>query len=158
MTKIRITLLIIIVAIISLSFGFSAQTASESLTISDQVLIVLRIVTEEEALSHAPAYNQYSEVFREVAHAVLYSLITLPIFLFLYTWIKKLRVVIPLTFLLVMGYAILDEVHQLSVLGRDFEYFDLVMDAIGSLIVIGTASVVILMTNLMDSAKTRSQD
>lgn len=141
MKLIRIILTVITLIVILTSVGLSGQTASESVSVSDKVLIILKIVPENEVIHKSMAYRTYSVIFREVAHLVLYSIITLPTLLLLYSWLKRLKFAVLLTIVVVMIYAFFDEVHQTYVLGRTFEYFDLLMDFIGCLLTVSIATV-----------------
>lgn len=141
MKKIHLVLLLITISTIVISFLLSEQTAEESLKLSDHLLVRLNIVSVKEVILETVKYRGYSTIFREVAHVALYSIIALPLFLLIYSWIRKLYYTLPLTFVILMMYAVLDEYHQIRVVGRAFEKFDLLMDLIGCGITIIVATV-----------------
>ena len=138
---IEILLLIFAVTIIITSYGFSDQTAQQSISISDQVLEALKLVTHDEVVNETGKYPLYSRIIREVAHLVLYAFIALPIFLLTFMRTKRIWASIIITYLLLICYAYFDEFHQEGVDGRGYEWLDLVLDFIGGSLVILVGSI-----------------
>ena len=70
---------------------------------------------------------------RECMHSLEYLILgVLTINLLIQTQVKENKMIITILFCFI--YAATDEIHQLFILGRTFEYFDILMDMVGTLI------------------------
>lgn len=70
---------------------------------------------------------------RECMHSLEYLILgVLTINLLIQTQVKENKMVITILFCFI--YAATDEIHQLFIPGRTFEYFDILMDMVGTLI------------------------
>ena len=76
--------------------------------------------------------NILDEPLRELMHSFEYLILGLLITNLLKQYKIKTNILIPI--LLCFIYASTDEIHQLFVPGRSFQYFDILMDMIGSII------------------------
>lgn len=139
-----INMILVMIAILTLamSYNFSDQTDYESLKRSDWVLEKFQLVTNQEIADESGNYPYYSRLMREVAHVVLYIFITLSIYLAFYAATKRNFLSILFAFLVVMGYAWFDEIHQEQIDGRGYEWLDIVLDFIGCSICLFVAGIV----------------
>lgn len=141
-TKIlKFSLLVITLLVVWTSFNLSGQSDVESLKRSDWVLETLKISTHQEIIDHSGSYSFDSSLIRETAHVILYVAIALPLFLLSYASTKRIWVSAVITYLLVMGYALFDEMHQETIHGRGYEWLDLVLDFVGCTITVTISSV-----------------
>ena len=70
---------------------------------------------------------------RECMHSLEYLILgVLTINLLIQTQVKENKMIITILFCFI--YAATDEIHQLFIPGRTFEYFDILMDMVGTLI------------------------
>ena len=70
---------------------------------------------------------------RECMHSLEYLILgVLTINLLIQTQVKENKMIITILFCFI--YAATDEIHQLFISGRTFEYFDIFMDMVGTLI------------------------
>lgn len=70
---------------------------------------------------------------RECMHSLEYLILgVLTINLLIQTQVKENKMIITILFCFI--YATTDEIHQLFIPGRTFEYFDILMDMVGTLI------------------------
>lgn len=70
---------------------------------------------------------------RECMHSLEYLILgVLTINLLIQTQVKENKIIITILFCFI--YATTDEIHQLFIPGRTFEYFDILMDMVGTLI------------------------
>lgn len=145
----RIGLILLTLVILVTSYAFSSQTAVESLTVSDRVLVQLRLVSQEEVVNKIGNYNDYSKLMREVAHVVIFILITLCLYLMFFVWTKRNWLSVLLTLALVISYAYFDECHQRSIDGRSYQWLDLVLDFIGCTLSLLVASMVTILNRVM---------
>ncbi len=74
-----------------------------------------------------------SLIVRKTAHFVTYSILGLLVFRATDTYDIELSQKIYFSFLLCLGYAISDEIHQLFVPGRSGNLTDIAVDALGSI-------------------------
>ena len=135
----RILLLLLLIADMVFIFHNSAQVAAVSSSASQNV-------TQMVAPVIVPNYNKLNEteklqtvasleaVLREAAHLLQFVPIGFALYLLLCTLelpnkLRKLR--IPITLCFGFLYALSDEVHQLFVPGRSFQFFDIFMDVCG---------------------------
>lgn len=124
--KITITISWVLVGIcMAIIFSLSNQVADESAELSTDVMnFVGRIFAKfMDAIGH--------ESFRSLAHALEYFGLTLLLFNAFYHTFQKPRAL--LSFAFSVFYSFTDEVHQIFIEGRAFQFSDLAVDAAGSL-------------------------
>ncbi len=111
-------------------FALSHQSSDESSELSRDVMgLFARIFTAfVEFIGH--------ETFRSIAHGLEYCGLSLLLFNALYQTTLKPRIILP--FAVSVLYSLTDEIHQLFIDGRAFQFTDLAVDAIGS--VVGVAA------------------
>lgn len=122
---------VIIVLLGIAGFSLSGQTADDSLSMSDHILVKLNLVTLDEVEAYTVHYRIYSNTLREVFHFIMYGVASFCIFGYIYLRIGKLRYTWILTLVICIAYAFFDEFHQELVDGRGYELFDLYMDSFG---------------------------
>ncbi len=77
--------------------------------------------------------NVIHNPLRECMHSLEYLILgVLTINLLIQTQVKENKMIITILFCFI--YAATDEIHQLFIPGRTFEYFDILMDMVGTLI------------------------
>lgn len=123
--KVIISVSWLLVAVcMAIIFSLSHQPASESSELSMNVMgFFARIFTQfVEAIGH--------DNFRSIAHALEYCGLALLLFNALYQTSGKPRII--LSFVSGVFYAVTDEVHQIFIEGRAFQFTDILIDAIGT--------------------------
>lgn len=105
-------------------FALSHQPAEESGELSQNVMgFFAKIFTAFVGLiGH--------ETFRSIAHGLEYCGLSLLLFNALYQTTRKPGVILP--FAVSVFYSITDEIHQILIDGRAFQFTDLAVDALGS--------------------------
>lgn len=105
-------------------FALSHQPAKESSELSRNVMsLFARIFTAfVEFIGH--------ETFRSMAHGLEYCGLSVLLFNALYQTIRKPQVILP--FVISVFYSLTDEIHQIFIDGRAFQFTDLAVDALGS--------------------------
>ena len=159
----RILLLILLIADMVFIFHNSAQVAAISSSASQSV-------TQMVAPVIVPNYNNLNEteklqtvasleaVLREAAHLLQFVPMGFALYLLLLSVespynLRKLR--IPVTLCFGFLYAVSDEVHQLFVPGRSFQFFDIFMDTCG--VALGCLSGIILIWIVKSVKKKKTQ-
>ncbi len=150
MKSLRIILVVLTLSVLAISYILSGQTDVESLTLSDRVLVQLRLVSQENVEAKAWDYHYYSELIRQVAHIVIYSLITGCIYLACLGFTGRNWLSVLVAAILVVSYAYYDEIyHQEAVNGRGYQWLDLVLNFIGCALALSVASMVTLVNRFM---------
>jgi VanZ family protein len=131
-----------------LIFGFSAQNAAESSSLSERVSYAIadeltqfrqEKLTETERQSLA---EKIEHPVRKGAHMAEYAVFALLLFNLLCALGLKGKKRFPVTLLLVFLYACTDEWHQLYVPGRSGRFTDVLIDTLGGfLMLLGVAAV-----------------
>ena len=105
-------------------FALSHQPAEESGELSQNVMgFFAKIFTAFVGLiGH--------ETFRSIAHGLEYCGLSLLLFNALYQTTRKPGVILP--FAISVFYSLTDEIHQILIDGRAFQFTDLAVDALGS--------------------------
>jgi VanZ family protein len=111
-------------------FALSHQPAEESGELSQNVMgFFAKIFTAFVSfIGH--------ETFRSIAHGLEYCGLSLLLFNALYQTTHKPRTILP--FAISVFYSLTDEIHQIFIDGRAFQFTDLAVDALGS--VVGVAA------------------
>ena len=135
--KITITISWVLVGIcMAIIFSLSNQVADESAELSTDVMnFVGRIFAKFiDAIGH--------ENFRSLAHALEYCGLALLLFNAFYHTFQKPRAM--LSFAVSVLYSLTDEIHQIFIEGRAFQFIDLAVDAAGSLTGIAAGYIIYL--------------
>ena len=128
----------LVVIILGFIFSLSAQDAEESKELSDS--LVSRIIEW---------INLYidGETMRKIAHMLEFTALAFSLENAIFaTWEKKNSSII--SFVLTVAVMISDEIHQIFVPGRAFQFSDLLIDGIGAIIGV-TAYIIICKMFLM---------
>ncbi len=100
-------LLIIMIAILFITgFWLSGQDAVSSRNMTDGVLEMLGVITQEDKMNNSWVYKYHSDLFREIMHFVSYQFATMPILLLMYSLTGKLRIALPIAFCIVLPYSV----------------------------------------------------
>lgn len=134
--KKKLSLILVIIWMIII-FLFSNQNANESSKMSSG-LIEKTIITLYEKSDN---YNEemktqivedYSFYVRKAAHFTEYLILGLLILNYLSYFNYQKKKTILLSLIICIIYAISDEVHQLFIDGRSAQFFDVLVDSVGS--------------------------
>lgn len=117
------TIRLLLILFIILIFIFSSQSKEESSTISENLLLWLGIVEENDILFHSSKYYLFHNLIRKIAHFLLYLCLGM-----IGTKIHKKT----LFFLIFIPF--LDEYLQSFNKGRGSSFFDIFIDLFGLLI------------------------
>lgn len=119
-------------------FSLSAQTASESDSLSGQTIRTVAevLVPGFDGLSHAEqahVVSAWQHTARKTAHVTLYFMLGLLCMTVLLQYALKMKMRFVTALGIAVGYAITDEIHQLFVPGRGALVSDVFIDAFGAL-------------------------
>lgn len=120
-----------------LIFGFSAQSSYKSGKTSHKVTNAVKAVVTVVAPKAAKKidFDSFDEITRSCAHFSIYLVLG-----FLTSWALKLNFtgyrLIFASLIICILYSISDEIHQIFVPGRAFQFFDLALDTAGSFIAV----------------------
>lgn len=153
MNKKRKILLILIISVCILIFGFSNQEADESSNTSGGIInIILNINPltknlDEYRKNDLAESMQY--IVRKGAHFTIYTVLGILLMLYLNTYELELEFENKtlISFALGVTYSITDEVHQHFVPGRSCEFKDVCIDGSGVLFGILLVSIILLIYN-----------
>ena len=120
-------------------FSFSNQNGTISGTNSGGLIYTtLNIIYNVFNISKENIYEVLSIIhnpIRECAHVFEYFVLAFLTFKTLESFnIKENKYIVTILFCLVS--ASLDEIHQLFIVGRSFEYYDILMDTLGSILML----------------------
>ena len=156
----RILLLLILIADMVFIFYNSAQVAAVSSNASQSVtqMVAHVIVPNYDKLDETEKLNTVASleaIVREAAHLLQFVPMGFALYLLLCSTelpdkLRKVRIPLPLCFGFL--YALSDEIHQLFVPGRSFQFFDIFMDICG--VTVGIIGGIILLL-IIDSIKKR---
>ncbi len=115
---------LLVAVCMAIIFSLSHQPSTESAELSMAVMgFVGKIFTEfVEFIGH--------DAFRSIAHALEYCGLGLLLFNAIYQTTRKPKAILP--FLISVFYSVTDEVHQIFIEGRAFQFIDITVDALGS--------------------------
>lgn len=162
----RILPVLILIADMAFIFYNSAQEAQASSAASGAV-------TERIAALFVPHYrdldeaeqlritSQLNSVVREAAHMLQFVPLGASLYWLLYTFeLKKTtkRFLLPITVGCGFIYAISDEIHQIFVPGRAFQWLDIGMDTCGALLGAVASAVLIVLIKLCIARRERGRD
>lgn len=124
-------------------FALSHQPAEESGELSQNVMgFFAKIFTAFVSfIGH--------ETFRSIAHGLEYCGLSLLLFNALYQTTRKPGVILP--FAISVFYSITDEIHQILIDGRAFQFTDLAVDALGSVAGVAAGYVIYKIINYIIS-------
>lgn len=126
--------LLVTVALFSGIFWFSSKDAKTSTAQSDEVIVQLRLMTEEEMVAQPEKASDYRYIIRKGAHFTLYLILGIFVFLTLYEFTHALGFSVLLGQIMTMILAGVDEYHQSYVPGRSMEFTDVLIDGCGALL------------------------
>lgn len=121
----------------ALIFFFSSQTREESATVSRGILgeiveVIIKISGDYEREKENLVYLLH-DFIRTAAHFTIFSLLGISSAVMFLTNLKIRGKKLLLTvFMFCLFYACSDEIHQIFVPGRAFQFSDIIVDAIGS--------------------------
>lgn len=156
MIRIRLIFIAIMGLLLILGLYLSSQDGATSAKLTDQLMKLIGLISESDIQDRTPAYSQYNFLFRKFGHFTMYAIATLPIFLFIYSFGKRLILTITLTLFIVMGYAVFDEMRQL-LYGRNIRRLDAMIDTVGGCLTIGIATVSIWTQRIMNEVASRNE-
>ncbi|MDO8685427.1 MAG: VanZ family protein, partial [Clostridiales bacterium] len=118
-------------------FSLSAQTASESSSLSDQTIrkvavFILPDFHNMEKLQQENLVSDLQHIARKTAHMLIYMVLGVLCMLAMFQHSIRMKVRIALA--ICAGYAATDELHQLFVDGRGAQIIDVCIDSFGALI------------------------
>lgn len=114
----------LVVICMGIIFSLSAQVAEESQELSDSFI---RKIFEAFGISIE------SDLIRSIAHCLEFMGLSVLLFNAVYvTWALKITPIVA--FFGTVIYAIMDEIHQIFVPGRAFQFSDILVDSTGALI------------------------
>lgn len=124
-------------------FALSHQPAEESGELSQNVMgFFAKIFTAFVGLiGH--------ETFRSIAHGLEYCGLSLLLFNALYQTTRKPGIILP--FAVSVFYSLTDEIHQIFIDGRAFQFTDLAVDALGSVAGVAAGYVIYKIINYIIS-------
>ena len=136
MTIRKIIKLALVILMATIIFLFSHQTAKNSLSTSDQVIINTAEAIKGEELTKKESdklVKKYKVLVRKSAHFFLFFCLAITVFIYLTDGVEVNKRYILYTMIACIIYAITDEIHQLFVDGRTARVFDVFVDSCGSL-------------------------
>lgn len=136
MTIRKIIKLALVILMATIIFLFSHQTAKNSLSTSDQVIINTAEAIKGEELTQKESdklVKKYKVLVRKSAHFFLFFCLAITVFIYLTDGVEVNKRYILYTMIACIIYAITDEIHQLFVDGRTARVFDVFVDSCGSL-------------------------
>lgn len=129
-----------VLAWMTMIFYFSAQPAEQSNHLSQGVatffikMFAFIKTIAVEASATETWLNPFNNFIREFAHASVYFVLALLIYLAMNKSAVRGKKLFIFSFLICIAYALSDEIHQLFVPGRAFQLFDLFMDTTGTIV------------------------
>ncbi len=131
----QIILLILIICISSIIFGFSSQDGetSQGLSrkISGKIVDIVSVNQELSEYEREARIDRVDAVIRKIAHFSLYTLLGITIMAFFCTIEMKDKKRAITTIILGVLYATTDEIHQIFVPGRSPKVTDVFIDTAG---------------------------
>ena len=128
---IRAVLLILIIVISSIIFGFSAQDGETSGGISKGVITIIADVFNLNGDTRNIFIEKGEGVIRKLAHFGIYTLLGLASMGFIATFNLKRKNQILITIIWGFLYASTDELHQMFINGRNASFLDVLLDTSG---------------------------
>lgn len=115
-------------------FWFSSKDADTSSQQSDEVIVKLRLMTEEEMTSNPEKASKYRFGVRKSAHFIMYMVLATFVFLTIKNFTEALGFSFVFGHMVVTLLAGIDEYHQSFVPGRSMELRDVMIDSAGALL------------------------
>ena len=128
---IRAVLLILVIVISSIIFGFSAQDGETSGGISKGVITIIADVFNLNGDTRNIFIEKGEGVIRKLAHFGIYTLLGLASMGFIATFNLKRKNQILITIIWGFLYASTDELHQMFINGRNASFLDVLLDTSG---------------------------
>lgn len=116
---------LLVIILLAIIFSLSAQDAEESKELSDS--LVARIIVW---------INLYidGETLRKIAHMLEFTAFSFCLNNAIFATCEKKKVSLISSFLLAVAVIVSDEIHQIFVPGRAFQFSDLLIDGLGAII------------------------
>lgn len=141
---IRSVLLVLLLGIFGIIFGFSNQDADKSGKVSNRVAeIIVKQLQLDKIENKQPIQERTQKIIRKVAHFSIYTLVGLLAMAYISTYNLKesQRVIISLCIGIV--YAMSDEIHQLFIPGRAGQLTDVILDTMG--VILGILLILVML-------------
>ena len=134
---------LLVAVCMAIIFALSHQPAEQSAELSTNVMgfFARRLTKFIEYIGH--------DTFRSIAHALEYCGLSLLLFNALYQTTRKPGVILP--FAVSVFYSLTDEIHQIFIDGRAFQFTDLAVDALGSVVGVAAGYVIYKIINYIIS-------
>lgn len=132
-TKRRIAWFVLMIVTMAVIFYFSGQPGEKSNAVGNAVAQTMNITPANEWVDESHTELLLGLNLRKLAHIALFGVLGLCA----YGWVLS----VPKAVLICLGYSVFDELHQIFVPGREAKTMDVVIDAIGFVIVIGVLGV-----------------
>ena len=113
-------------------FWFSSKDATTSSAQSDDVIVSLKLMTEEEMIKEPIKASNYRFAIRKSAHFSIYALLGIFIYLSVKEFVGAGFTAYILGIFITAICAGVDEFHQSFVPGRSMEFRDVLIDSIGA--------------------------
>lgn len=144
---IRIVLIVLLIAMFYLIFGFSNQDGEESSGLSkritEKIIVQFDLFHNLNKSQKEEAANKLEHIIRKIAHFSIYSVIGILLMSLMYTYKLKSLNRFYLSFFIGTIYSITDEFHQSFIPGRSAQVHDILIDSYG--VIIGILVVVLIM-------------
>ena len=140
---IRVVLLVLVIAISAVIFGFSAQDGETSGGISKRVITIIADIINLNGDTRNIFVKKGEGVVRKLAHFGIYTLLGLASMGFIATFNLKRKNQILITIIWGFIYASTDELHQMFINGRNASFLDVLLDTSG--VIFGILLVIFIM-------------
>ncbi len=134
----RIFYCILVIIWIILVFAFSNQNGDKSQGMSDIITDrIVKVVTKlNPDIKYKSAKDTTNFIVRKIAHFTIYFIGGILIFNFIDTFSIKTKNKLLISILIVILYAVSDELHQLFISERTAQIRDVLIDSTGAIIAI----------------------
>ncbi len=155
---VKIILIVLIIGVFGLIFGFSSQNVTESRGISRQVTEFLtkniKSIQEKPEKEKEAIIKKINHFIRKLAHFCIYTILGILLMGLLKTCKMKDLTRGVITFLIGALYATSDEIHQMFSPGRGPQVSDVILDSAGVLLGI---LIVMLITKIYKKIKNKKE-
>ena len=128
----RVILIILLLCMFWIIFGFSNQDGEESSAVSRKVteFIVEKIIGVSE-INKVEFINNIGWIIRKFAHFSIYTVVGFLLMALISTYNLERSKKIKISFIIGIIYAISDEIHQSFIPGRAAKLMDVMIDSVG---------------------------
>lgn len=120
--SVKILLIILVILVAGIIFYLSSQNATQSTILSSGFLSLLHLSEDVE------------EFVRETAHGIEYAGLSFLLYCLIHYCGRTEKKWMLMNILICFIYAVTDEIHQIFVPGRAFEWLDISIDTAGAVI------------------------